>query len=389
MSSPILLQGIRILDCTSVIFGPFATQMLADLGAEVIKVEPPGGDMFRYSAKPAFTRAMSPGHLALNRGKQSAALDLKNEADLELVRRLIPGCDVFIHNMRAEAIERLGLGHDAVRALRPDGIYAHCVGFGSDGPYAGLQAYDDLIQAASGTTSLIGKVEGDGRPRYLPGAIADKVCGLYAAQAVLAALIHKLRTGQGQFVEIPMFETFTHFSMIEHLAGITFDPPNGPVCYARQIDPDRQPFPTRDGHIAIVPYSDEAWQAVFTILGDTAFLQDPALSTPLLRFRNISLLYQRIASLTPARTSADWVAQFRAAAIPAIAARAIEDILADPHLQAIGFFQRQEHPSEGAYFAMRAPLRFGAGQPTSEPRHAPLIGEHTAAVRALAADGRG
>lgn len=385
MPSPILLQGIRVLDCTSVIFGPFATQLLADLGADVIKIEPPSGDMFRYSAKPAASKGMSPGHLALNRGKRSAALDLKLPADLETVRGLIPGCDVFIHNMRAQAIERLGLGYDCVRALRPDCIYAHCVGFGSDGPYAGLQAYDDLIQAASGTTSLIGKVDGHGRPRYLPGAIADKVCGLYAAQGVLAALIHKLRTGQGQFVEIPMFETFTHFSLVEHLAGQTFDPPNGPICYGRQIDPDRQPFPTRDGHIAIVPYSDAAWQQVFAILGDEAFLEDAAFSTPLLRFRNISLLYQRIAALTPAHTSAHWVAKFRAAEIPAIAVRAIEDILKDPHLRATDFFQRQEHPSEGAYFAMRCPLRFASGPGASEPRFAPMIGEHTQAVRDEAA----
>ena len=381
MPSPILLQGIRVLDCTSVIFGPFATQLLADLGADVIKIEPPSGDMFRYSAKPAATKGMSPGHLALNRGKRSAALDLKLPADLATVRGLVPGCDVFIHNMRAQAIERLGLGYDAVRALRPDCVYAHCVGFGSDGPYAGLQAYDDLIQAASGTTSLIGKVDGDGRPRYLPGAIADKVCGLYAAQGVLAALIHKLRTGQGQFVEIPMFETFTHFSLVEHLAGQTFDPPNGPICYGRQIDPDRQPFPTLDGHIAIVPYSDAAWQQVFAILGDEAFLEDAAFATPLLRFRNISVLYQRIAALTPAQTSAHWVIKFRAAEIPSIAVRAIEDILADPHLRATDFFQHQEHPSEGAYFAMRCPLRFGAGPGADEPRFAPIIGEHTQAVR--------
>lgn len=385
MSSPILLQGIRVLDCTSVIFGPFATQMLADLGAEVIKIEPPSGDMFRYSAKPAASKGMSPGHLALNRGKRSVALDLKLSADLEIVRALLPTCDVFIHNMRAQAIERLGLGYEAVRALRPDCVYAHCVGFGSDGPYAGLQAYDDLIQAASGTTSLIGKVDGDGRPRYLPGAIADKVCGLYAAQGVLAALIHRLRTGEGQFVEIPMFETFTHFSLVEHLAGMTFDPPNGPICYGRQIDPDRQPFPTSDGHIAIVPYSDAAWQPVFAILGDEAFLRNAELSTPLLRFRNISLLYQRIAALTPAHTSAHWVARFRAADIPSIAVRAIEDILADPHLRATHFFQRQVHPSEGAVFAMRCPLRFGVGRGADEPRFAPQLGEHTQAVRDEAA----
>ncbi len=223
-----MLEGVRILDLTGVVFGPYATQILADLGAEVIKVEAPGGgDQYRWTAKAARTPGMSPGFLALNRGKQSVVLDLKNPDDLAVLRALIPTADVFILNVRGAAAERLGLDYPSVAALNPGIIYAHCVGFGQDGPYAGLQAYDDVIQAATGTTSLLSRVDGNPAARYLPSLVADKVAGLHAAYAVLAAIVHKLRTGRGQTVEIPMLETFTSFMMVEHLGGQSFDPPNG------------------------------------------------------------------------------------------------------------------------------------------------------------------
>ncbi|MEM6828754.1 MAG: CoA transferase, partial [Pseudomonadota bacterium] len=249
-----MLEGVRIVDMTSVVFGPYATQILADFGAEVIKIEAPGGDVYRYSARPAKTKGMAPGFHALNRGKKSVGLDLKNSEDAQTLRDMLSEADVFIHNVREAAIEKLGFGYDAVKALAPDIVYVHCVGFGSDGPYAGLQAYDDVIQAASGATTLLPRVDGDGRPRYLPSLIADKVAGLHAAYATLAAIIHTLRTGRGQFVEVPMFESFASFMMKEHLDAKTFDPPNGDAGYGRQVDPDRQPFQTSDGWISIVPY---------------------------------------------------------------------------------------------------------------------------------------
>jgi crotonobetainyl-CoA:carnitine CoA-transferase CaiB-like acyl-CoA transferase len=235
-----MLQSIRVLDMTTVVFGPYSTQTLADMGADVIKVEAPEGDSFRYSAKPAMSRGMSPGHMTLNRGKRSITLDLKNPADVEIMKTLVAEADVFIHNVRAQAVEKLGFGYEAVKAIKPDIVYVHCVGFGSDGPYADLQAYDDVIQAATGTATLASRVDGDPRARYLPSLIADKVAGLHGAYATLGAIIHRLRTGEGQFVEVPMFVAFTHFMLKEHLAGQTFDPPVGKIVSLRLAPPSER-----------------------------------------------------------------------------------------------------------------------------------------------------
>ena len=213
-----LLTGVKVVDLTAVVFGPYATQILADLGAEVIKVEAPTGDSFRYSARAAKT----PGCLLVHgnhRGKRGIVLDLKQTGDLQVMRELLVDADVFVLNVRGKAAERLGLDYDAVKLINPDIIYAHCVGFGQDGPYADLQAYDDVIQAATGTATLLSRVDGDPRARYLPTLVADKVAGLHGAYAILAAIIHKLRTGRGQKVEVPMFEAFASFMLTEHLVA--------------------------------------------------------------------------------------------------------------------------------------------------------------------------
>ena len=375
-----MLEGVKVIDLTSVIFGPYCTQMLAELGADIVKVEPANGDIFRYAGLPARTPGMGPCHMTLNRGKRSVVLDLKDPTDAALMRQMILGADIFIHNVREPAIEALGLGHAALRAEQPGLITVHCMGFRPDGPYAGLQAYDDVIQAASGMAAFAGMVDGDPRPRYVPSTIADKVAGLYAAQAVLAAYIHRLRTGEGQHVQVPMFECFTQFLYEEHLFGATFDPPTGPVGYTRQIDPNRQPYPTADGYISIVPYADASWASVFALLGEPAFLDQPQFAGPMLRAMNATQLYAAIARLTPARSTAEWVRVFNEARVPAMAVRAPADILDDPHLRASGFFTRYDHPSEGAAIAMRPPVRFGA-RPEAPLRAAPLLGEHTESVR--------
>lgn len=377
---PNMLQGLKVVDLTSVIFGPYCTLTLADLGAEVTKVEVPGGDAARMAGQGERNPAMGPIHMALNRGKRSVVLDLKLPADMAVMHQLLREADVFVHNVRAPAIRRLGLDYEAVRQINPAIIYAHCVGFGSDGPYGELQAYDDVIQTASGLTSLAGLVDGDPRPRYVPSAIADKVAGLHAAYAVLAAYIHKLRTGEGQHVEIAMFETFVQFLMQEHLFGLTFDPPTGPVGYFRQIDPDRQPFPTADGHIAIVPYSDEAWIRLFDLVERPDILAGEGLATPQERAANPGRLYQILATLTPRLTNAEWVEALNAASIPAMPVRDIADIREDPHLTANGFFNRREHPIVGSYVEMRSPVRFSRGL-TGNRRPPPLLGEHTDEVR--------
>jgi crotonobetainyl-CoA:carnitine CoA-transferase CaiB-like acyl-CoA transferase len=378
-----MLEGIRIVDLTSVVFGPYCTQLLAEMGADVIKVEPPMGDIFRYAGTPAHTPGMGPCNMTLNRGKRSAALDLKSPKDAALMRALVQEADVFIHNVRGAAIESLGFGYEAMRAANADLIYVHCVGFGSGGPYSGLQAYDDVIQAASGMTTFPPRVDGDPRPRYVPSTIADKVAGMHAAYAVLAAVVHKLRTGEGQFVEVPMFECFTQFLYEEHLFGATFDPPTGPVGYPRQIDPNRQPYPTEDGYISIVPYTDQSWFAAFTVLGDPGFLEDDRFASPIQRAMNASALYARMAELTPARGTEEWVRLLQDARVPAMAVRDLSDIMQDPHLRQTDFFHRQEHPTEGAYFAMRPPVKFSA-RPDPELRPAPLLGEHTEALRVAA-----
>lgn len=382
-----MLNGIKVIDLTTVVFGPYCTQVLADLGADVIKVESPGsGDAFRWAGIPAATPGMGPQFMALNRGKRSIALNLKDEGDNAVMRGLLADADVLVVNVRGKALERLGLDYDAVRALRPDIIYVHCVGFGQDGPYADLQAYDDVIQAASGTATLLPRVDGDPRPRYLPSLVADKVAGLHAAYATLAALFHRQRTGEGQRVEVPMLEVFTSFMMLEHLGNQTFDPPTGPAGYERQLDPDRQPFPTRDGAVSIVAYTPDAWDRIFTLLEDPDFITAERFATPRGRFEHSAELYQHIAALTPNFTTAEVVARCHAAQIPAQPVRDLGEVMDDPHFIATGFFRRREHPSEGTYFEVPQPLKFGA-MPYTPPRFPPRIDEHGAEIRS-AVEGR-
>jgi crotonobetainyl-CoA:carnitine CoA-transferase CaiB-like acyl-CoA transferase len=244
-----------------------------------------------------------------------------------------------------------------------------------------LQAYDDVIQAASGVATLSGRVDGSGTARYIPSLIADKVAGLYAAQSALAAYVHKLRTGEGQFVEVPMFEAFSQFILAEHLGGLTFDPPNAPVGYPRQLDPDRQPFPTSDGYVSIVPYTIESWTTVFTVTKDLDFLKREGLETPREQFLGQHKLYQRLAEITPTATTAAWIERFRVARIPCMPVRDLADMLDDPQLSQNGFFERREHPSEGNWYDMNRPVRFSAYD-RREHLPPPRIGEHTNEIQA-------
>lgn len=376
---PRLLEGLRIVDMTSVVFGPYCTQLLAEMGADVIKVEPPIGDIFRRAGAPPPSFTMGACHLVLNRGKRSAVLDLKDSKDAALMHALLADADVFIHNVRRDAIGRLGFGYETIAAANPRLVYVHCTGYGSGGPYDGLQAYDDAIQAASGMTTFLSRVDGNPTPRYVPSTIADKVAGLYATHATLAAIVHRLRTGEGQHVEVPMFEAFTQFLYEEHLfTGAV----GGPVGYPRQIDPNRQPFPTADGHITIVPYTDETWFRTFQVLGAPDVLTRPEFETPMDRAMRAGLLYAEIAKLTPARPTAEWLGLLHAAQVPAMAVRDLSTIKEDPHLAATGFFAPHTHPTEGPYVAMRRAARYSAA-PEPELRHAPNLGEHTEELRAL------
>lgn len=377
-----ILSGIRIIDLTTVIFGPYATQMLADLGADIIKVEAPGlGDVSRYLGNGLPDPTMGSIHLTVNRGKRSIALDLKKPEDAAVLRDLIATADVFFHNVRGKAIARLGFDYAGCQAIKPDIIYVHGTGFGQDGPYADLQAYDDVIQAATGTTSLLPRVDGNPRPRYLPSLIADKVAGHYGAQAILAAIIHKLRTGKGQEVEVPMFECFASFMLTEHLRDATLDPAIGPAGYPRQLDPTRQPFPTADGYLAIVPYTPASTVRLMGLLGSTDLLETPDYEAAKATGQHMQIIYSEIARKTPARTTAEWLELFAANDIPAMKARDLQDIKDDPHLAATGFFRRRTHPDVGAYDEMQPPVKYGAAEPR-DLGFAPRVDADGDAIRA-------
>jgi crotonobetainyl-CoA:carnitine CoA-transferase CaiB-like acyl-CoA transferase len=379
-AKPSLLEGIRIADMSGQIFGPYCTQMLADLGADVVKVEPPTGDMLRNLGRPKKTPGMGKIHMTINRGKRSVNWDVRTEAGRARLRALISASDVFIHNIRGEAMQRLGFDYETVRAFAPEIIYVHCTGFDSAGPSAGRPAYDDIIQGASGIAALASEVERRAQPQYLPLALADKVAGLYALQATLAALIHKLRFGGGQFIEVPMFEAVTAFHLLENFAGAVFPDEPGPPRY-RHTSVDRQPSPTLDGYICLAPYNDERWQRLFAVLGRPDILEDERLNSPALRMRNRALLYELVAEITPQKTSREWLDRLAEADVPAAPMNTLGDLLEDPQLSAVGFFREREHPTEGRYIEMRPPTKFSA-RPDPAVGVPPHIGEHSEEVAA-------
>ena len=271
-------------------------------------------------------------------------------------------------------------GHHCMPALlRPDIVYVHCTGFGLGGPYAGLQAYDDVIQAASGAVSLLPRVDGNPRPRYLPMLFADKVSGLHAVYATMAALIAKNRDGEGQHVEVPMFEAITSFNMLEHLCDATFVPPTGNWGYPRQLDPVRQPMRTKDGYISIAPYLDDRWVRFFHAAGHPEILQEDRFIDKATRRRNMTQMYEVAEAILPEKTTEEWLRLLKEAHVPASHANEIGEVLEDPHLNATGLFQKREHPTEGSYIEVRQPVRF-SGFDYPESTHAPTIGQHTAEV---------
>jgi crotonobetainyl-CoA:carnitine CoA-transferase CaiB-like acyl-CoA transferase len=375
-----MLEGIRVADLTSVIFGPYCTGMLAELGADVVKVEPPGGDTLRMLGRPAKTEGMGKLHMTINRGKRSVVWDLKTDEGRDNLRRLIGASDVFIHNIRSDAIRKLGFDYESVRSFAPGIVYVHCTGFDSAGPDAGMPAYDDIIQGASGIAALFTEAEGRAAPAYMPLALADKVAGLYALQGVLGAIIHKLRFGEGQFVEAPMFESVTAFHLLENFAGAVFPDEPGKVGYRHTADA-RRPCPTADGYICIAPFNKDRWERFFEIIGRPEVLDDERLNTPWLRKKNNDLLYRIIEEITPARSTAEWLEIMRQADIPATRFNTLEDLLCDPQLEAVGFFRERVHPTEGRFRDLRPAVRFSA-RPDPELRLPPQLGEHNAEVAA-------
>jgi formyl-CoA transferase len=370
------LAGVTVIDLTAVVLGPLTTQILGDLGADVIKIEPPEGDIAR-AAGVARHPGMGSIHLAVNRNKRSVVLDLKQPAGAAVLRRLLGRADVMIHNMRAAAIARLGFDYDTVKALNPSIVYCAAYGFGENGLYRDYPAYDDLIQARAGIAAL-GGVNAPA-PQYAPTVMADKTVGLTALYAVLAALYHRARTGQGQAIEVPMFETMVAFMMVEHLGGLTFEPPLGPAGYARVLAPDRRPHRSADGHVAILPYTTRQWRAFFTLAGRPDLADDPRLADPDTRNRHVGALYTLLAEEIATRPTQFWLDGCRRVDIPAAPVNDLAALPDDPHLAAVGMFAATDHPSEGPIRELKPPVGFSA-TPASLRRPAPLLGADTEAV---------
>ena len=371
------LRGVRVLDLTTVVMGPSATQILGDLGADVVKIESRGGDSMRWIG-PWRHEGMGPLFLQGNRNKRSVVLDLKTLEGKAAVLALAARADVLVSNVRPQGLQRLGLDYDSLEALNPALIYCAAVGYGAGGPDSGKAVYDELMQAASGIAVLVCVV--DGTPRYAPVNICDRVVGLFVANSITAALYHRATTGEGQAIEVPMFETMAQFVLADHMGGAAFRPPEGPMGYRRLLSRTRGPYPTADGHLSLVVYTDRHWRAFTELVGCPTLIDDDA------RFRSQESRTQDaeevgrfLAGHLLRRPNAEWLEVLHGIDIPACPVNSIEALADDPHLRAVGLFQEMEHPTEGTVTACRFPVTFSRS-PASIRRLAPNLGEHTAEV---------
>jgi crotonobetainyl-CoA:carnitine CoA-transferase CaiB-like acyl-CoA transferase len=373
---PPALAGIRILDLTSVVMGPVCTQILAGYGAEVVKIEPPEGDVMRHGGA-RLEPGMGAMFLHVNGGKRSVVLDLKQPAARGELLRLLPGFDALVHNIRPEAMARLGLDYESVRALHPSIVYVEMVGYGAGGPYAGRAAYDDIIQAQVGIADLYA-TQALAEPRYTPVLIADRVSGITAAHATLAALFRRRADGQGERVTVPMFETMAAFVLSDHLGGASFRPEAGPPGYARLMTPHRRPYRTLDGYLAVLVYNEKHWRTFFEAIGQrTVFETDPRFVTAAARADHIDEIYGYLADMIARDTTAHWLALFGKADIPCCAVRGIEDLIDDPHLAAVGFFEYL-HDAGGQEYRTIAPRYRSPTDARLSLALAPRLGEAAA-----------
>lgn len=367
------LQGIRILDLTAILFGPYGAQTLGDWGAEVIKVESLTGDGWRFTGQ-FRNRGMSGQFMAANRNKRSLALDLKNPEGAAILRRLIPTVDALVSNIRPAALARLGFSYEACRELNPRLVYAAATGFGQDGPWAARPAFDEIVQAASGFASAIGT---DDEPEFVPSLVGDKLCGLALAGAVAAALVRRERAGVGQLVEVPMLETIAAFNSIEMLGGHAFDPPIGPAGYNRVKK--RRPVPTKDGWITMLPYSGDNWCTFFETVGHPECIEEFAVRDPVQRAANIDRIYDRMNEIAVTRTTAEWEELLLKIDVPHASFARLTEVTEQPHLKAVGLFQDLDHPTEGKIRQARPSAKFSES-PAAIRRMPPRLGEHTREV---------
>lgn len=372
------LCGVRVLDITAALSGPVATQILGDMGADVIKVEPPEGDSIRGMG-PARHHGMGAMFLHSNRSKRSVVLDLKLESAREAFRRLARTADVLICNTRPKAMARLGLDYARLAPANPGLVYVNIVGYGSGGAAADKPAYDDLIQAAAGIPSLCPSGES---ARYAPIAVADRVTGICAANAVLGALFHRAKTGQGQHVEVPMMETIAGLVLADHMAGLTFEPPMGPPVYQRYVS-IRRPLPTLDGHLSMMVLTDRQWRSFFEAVGRPEVMDDPRFQAMAPRTQNLEALYAKVEDILKTRTTAEWVECLEAADIPVASIETMESLITNEHLAGSGFYQQTDHPSEGPIRTIAKTSNWSRTQPRPT-RPTPRLGEHSAEVLAEA-----
>jgi crotonobetainyl-CoA:carnitine CoA-transferase CaiB-like acyl-CoA transferase len=377
MSGP--LQDLRVLDLTTVLMGPYATQIMADMGADVVKIEPPVGDTVR-GIGPMRNPGMGHIFLHVNRNKRSLVLDLKQAEGLAAFFKLARNADVVIYNIRPQAMRRLGITYERLKAVNPRLIYAGLYGYSESGPYAGKPAYDDLIQGATAIPSIMSLASG-GEPRYVPLTLADRTVGLMAANAILAAVVSRSRTGEGQEIEVPMFETMVQYVLSDHLSGETFVPALGPSGYQRLLVKDRRPYRTQDGYLCVLIYSDRQWESFLRLMGRAeTFKNDPRFGSIGIRTQHIDELYAMVAEAMATRTTAQWLSVLEDADIPCMPLHDIESLMDDPHLKATGMIKTVMHPSEGAMRQIGVPIKL-SGTPTStEQRPAPRLGQHSQEV---------
>ncbi|HLX81605.1 MAG TPA: CoA transferase [Burkholderiales bacterium] len=376
------LDGVRILDLTTVVMGPYATQILADLGADVIKLEPPEGDVMRHNAP---MRSKGMGHIFMNanRNKRSVVLDLKQDGGREACLAIAKGADVLVYNIRPQAMARLRLSYEELRAVNPRIIYVGAFGYSQRGPYAAKAAYDDLIQGAVGLPWLA-REAGAESPRYVPATLADRSVGLHLVNAICAALYQREKSarsggGNGQRVDVPMFESLLQTVMGEHMGGYTYLPQSGQPGYARMLAKERRPYETTDGYVCVLVYNDKQWRAFFELIGRPELLSDPKFATQEARSRDFEGAYAMIAAEMKKRSTAEWIAAMEAADIPVQRMNSLADIIDDPHLAATGYFRTVEHPTEGSIRSMAVPSEWSESAPEYR-RHAPRLGEHTREV---------
>lgn len=372
------LDGVRIVDLTTVILGPWATQMLGDMGADVIKVETHHGDTTRHTGDRR-NPEMASFFMATNRNKRSVVLDLRKDEAHEALFKLVGTADVFVHNMRPAIAAKLGLDEGKFLKAYPKLVFVKTYGFRGDGPLANKPAYDDVIQAASGITDLQTVTSEGGEPRYVPTIIADKTSSFHVVSAVLAALFHRERAGEGQVIEVPMFEALVDFLMVEHINGASFDPPIGEMGYARLLNKMRKPYLTKDGYLCVLPYTDQNWQDMFKIAGREELKDDPRFVDLATRTRHSAEIYEMLEDMVALRTTADWQKALNAASIPVQKVNSKEDLLNNEQLTATGFWKFANHPTEGRIRLTDPPVRFSKS-PNSIRRLQPRLGEQSAEI---------